>query len=84
MRHYSSLQLPGKRLWQGGSRPLLPGNNNRMRRNGLKLCQWRVRLVIRTNRKSGDALHRLPREVVESPFLEVFKKMVDVSLSDMV
>ena len=28
--------------------------------------------------------HRLPRKVVESPSLELFKKCVDVALSDLV
>jgi len=28
--------------------------------------------------------HRLPREVVKSPSMEVFKKCVDITLSDMV
>ena len=28
--------------------------------------------------------HRLPREVVESPYLEAFKKHVDTALSDVV
>jgi len=57
-----------------------------VRGNSLKLCQERFRLDIRNNFFSDGAArqrHRLPREVVESPSLEVFQSRVDVALRAM-
>jgi len=56
------LRAPGQAL-RGSA--LLPDNSNRMRADGLRLCQERFRLDIRKKIFSGRVVmqwHRLPRE----------------------
>jgi len=61
--------------------------SNKKRGNGLRFHQGRFRLGIRKSLFTEIVVkhwNRLPREVVESPSLEVFKKRVDMAFLDMV
>ncbi|KAJ7423904.1 hypothetical protein WISP_31602 [Willisornis vidua] len=72
--------------WSPVGLPLLPGNSDRMRGHSLKLCQEKLRLDIRKNFFTEMVIRYwkgLPKEMVESLFLEAFKERLDMALNAM-
>ena len=81
---YSSLPVPEGSCKRAGEGLLTRACSDRTRGHGFKLKEGRFRLDIRKKFFTMRVVrhwHRLPREVVDAPSLEVFKARLDGALS---
>ena len=72
---------------QEGSQLFERVDNSRTRRNAFKLKEGRLRLDVRGKfftERVVRCWHRLPRDVVDAPSLEVFKARLDGALGSLV
>jgi len=84
---HSSTKCPQNRKYSPLAILFSQATSHRMRGSGLKLHEGRFRLNIRKNFfTEGVVKHwnRLPKELVEAPSLEAFKKCADMALQNMV
>jgi len=71
---------------EGGADLFFLGSSDRTRGNGSKLHQWRFRQDIRKHFLTERVVkhwNRLPREVVDTPSLTMFKRHFDNALNNM-
>jgi len=84
---YSSLPVPEGASKKVGEGLFTRACRDRTRSNGFKLKEGRFRVDTRKKLFSMRVMkywHRLPREVLDAPSLEVFKARLDGALSNLV
>ncbi|GAB0205607.1 hypothetical protein GRJ2_003026300 [Grus japonensis] len=86
-RPYCNLPVPKGAYRKGGEGLFTRASTDRTRGNDLKLKEGRFRLDVRKKFFTVRVMrhwHRLPREVVDAPSLEVFKARLDEALGNVV